>query len=1186
MGSFSRLGLRGRVALLIALSMAPALGLLLYTTHEQRKLAVIEAGQIAQRLSRVTASNEDGLLVATHNFLGLLAHVPQVRYGDARTCTAFLRDLSDEYPSFLNIGRVELDGDITSSAIPFPGKVNVADRLWFKGALTNEFSVGEYQIGRISKKPSINFGHPVLDEKGGVRWVVFAALNLDWVEQTASKGQLPPDSTVTVTDRSDVILARYPQGAAWVGKTADEVRLAKSQGLTAESTLNYRGSDRIRRVHAFTPLGDPDSGLWLSVAIPFDTVFAEVNRLLIRNLMIMSIVTVLAVATAFWGVDLLILRPLNSLIRSTQQVAQGDVTVRTGLGDGRWELGKLALAFDQMAEALQQRARENQQAVRRNTLLLGLYEKSGGMSREELQVYALDLAVSLTDSALGFFHSISADGQDVVLNIWNAEARGQCSTVPATHYPIEIAGNWADAVRLRQPVVCNHYPECSDRKGLPEGHPNILRFASIPVLEDGRVKYALGVANKATEYSEDDVVQLQLASHELQKILRQREAELALRESETKFRFLFDTMAQGVLVQDAEGRIIEANQAAADILGVSMEELLARTSDSPEWDLVHEDGRPLTAEEMVQSLAIRTGEPARGLVVGMRRGGGRDYRWLVASAVPRFQPGPDKPFVTMTTFTDITERKRTQEDLVRLSTLLDQTQSLAGVGGWEIDLRTNQLYWTSQTYRTHEVSPSEYAPTPDSAIAFYTPESQAVLRAALQETIEKGTGFSLELELINAKGRRLQIQLAGRAIREGSRTVKVIGAGRDITADKQAQRALRESEERFRAVFESAYDAILVLEGGTFVDCNPQAVEMYGCETKSDLIGHTPLEFSPPVQPDRRSSAQAARAHMNAARDGAPQRFYWHHTRKDGTPFYAEVSLSRLALEGKALVQAIVRDVTDRKKAEEELRRAHSELELRVQQRTAELSRSNAELEQFAYVASHDLQEPLRKIMAFGDRLQIGAGALLDERNRDYLERMLNAAGRMSGLINDLLAYSRITTKAQPFSPVNLAQVTEEVLSDLEVAIEEAGATVAVGELPTIDADPSQMRQLLQNLIGNALKFRREDVPLAVRIEAQVEPALRIPGAGAVRNMLHLRVIDNGIGFEKKFADRVFEVFERLHSRDEYAGSGMGLAICRKIVERHHGTIRASSTPGEGSVFTVILPVEQPEESAAPDHGV
>ncbi|MGE5531848.1 MAG: hypothetical protein ACM3VW_07030, partial [Bacteroidota bacterium] len=182
MGPLSRLGLRGRVALLIALSMAPALGLMLYTTLEQRRLAAVEAGQIAQRLSRNTASNQNGILLATHQFLGLLSHVPQVRYGDAKTCTAFLRGLADEYPSFLNMGRVDLHGNIDSSYLPLAGNVNVSDRPWFRDALKHEFAVGEYQFGRVTKKTSINFCHPALDDRGQIRWVVFVAVDLRWVE--------------------------------------------------------------------------------------------------------------------------------------------------------------------------------------------------------------------------------------------------------------------------------------------------------------------------------------------------------------------------------------------------------------------------------------------------------------------------------------------------------------------------------------------------------------------------------------------------------------------------------------------------------------------------------------------------------------------------------------------------------------------------------------------------------------------------------------------------------------------------------------------------------------------------------------------------------------------------------------------------------------------------------------------
>jgi light-regulated signal transduction histidine kinase (bacteriophytochrome) len=260
---------------------------------------------------------------------------------------------------------------------------------------------------------------------------------------------------------------------------------------------------------------------------------------------------------------------------------------------------------------------------------------------------------------------------------------------------------------------------------------------------------------------------------------------------------------------------------------------------------------------------------------------------------------------------------------------------------------------------------------------------------------------------------------------------------------------------------------------------------------------------------------------------------------------------------------AVITDITSRKLAEEQLERM-----------SAELRRSNQELEQFAYVASHDLQEPLRKITAFGDRLESRAEGKLDEQAQDYLDRMQSAAQRMQGLINDLLAYSRVTTKGRPFVSVDLGETVQGVLSDLEVRTQEAGARVEVGPLPTIDADPSQMRQLLQNLIGNALKFRREGVSPVVRVSGEVTTD-RAAGGGAPREFCRLVVEDNGIGFDEKHADRIFGVFQRLHARTEYEGTGIGLAICRRVVERHGGSIAAESTPGEGSRFTALLPVRQ-----------
>jgi light-regulated signal transduction histidine kinase (bacteriophytochrome) len=238
-----------------------------------------------------------------------------------------------------------------------------------------------------------------------------------------------------------------------------------------------------------------------------------------------------------------------------------------------------------------------------------------------------------------------------------------------------------------------------------------------------------------------------------------------------------------------------------------------------------------------------------------------------------------------------------------------------------------------------------------------------------------------------------------------------------------------------------------------------------------------------------------------------------------------------------------------------------------------ELSRSNMELEQFAYIASHDLQEPLRKIRAFGDTVKRRYETVLDERGKDYLQRMQNAAERMQDLINALLSLSRVTTKAKPPEFTSIKQVIESVLSDMETAVSLEGASVdVIGDLPTIEADPMQMRQLFQNLISNALKFRRGEVSPAISILAE---EVIDPGVPSSEPQYRLRVQDNGLGFDDKYRERIFAPFERLHSRNEIKGTGIGLAICRKIVERHGGTIEAESAVGQGATFIVTLPKYQ-----------
>jgi signal transduction histidine kinase len=264
-----------------------------------------------------------------------------------------------------------------------------------------------------------------------------------------------------------------------------------------------------------------------------------------------------------------------------------------------------------------------------------------------------------------------------------------------------------------------------------------------------------------------------------------------------------------------------------------------------------------------------------------------------------------------------------------------------------------------------------------------------------------------------------------------------------------------------------------------------------------------------------------------------------------------------------------------------DMRRSHDELKVYAKK----LESSNKELQDFASVASHDLQEPLRKIQAFSDRLRSKCAGALEDQGRDYLDRIQNAAGRMQTLINDLLTYARVATKARPFVTTDLVSVTREVVSDLEARIEQVNGRVEVGELPTVEADPLQVRQLMQNLIGNSLKYKRMDVAPVVSIYGHhlTEAPSKTPSAPPGR-YCQILVEDNGIGFEEVYSEKIFTIFQRLHGRTEYEGTGVGLAVCRKIVERHGGTITARSTPGKGSTFMVTLPLQQPKEMNPNEH--
>ena len=393
----------------------------------------------------------------------------------------------------------------------------------------------------------------------------------------------------------------------------------------------------------------------------------------------------------------------------------------------------------------------------------------------------------------------------------------------------------------------------------------------------------------------------------------------------------------------------------------------------------------------------------------------------------------------------------------------------------------------------------------------------------------------------------------------------------NITERKTTQLQLKHSEQRLRQFITQSSEAIwmieykppisidlpieqqahLVLQRGVIGECNDAGSQLYGFQNSEEAIG----VYTTSLRSDEAYDAHYERAIAFINNDYIIEQQEFSHQLPNGNTVYSLTNTIGIIENGYLIGNwGTEQDITAIKEAEDALRLYAKELE-----------RSNQELQEYAYIASHDLQEPLRKIQTFGDRLTTKYASNLDSRALDYLNRMQNASMRMQKLIQDLLAYSRVTTQTRPFSAVNLNDVVNTALSDLELRIKELNATIHVADLPEIIGDQLQLIQLFQNLISNGIKFHQESVAPVVHIQMVEQQG----------DFCKITIEDNGIGFEQQYSDRIFNMFQRLNPRTQYEGTGVGLAVCRRIVERHGGKIGVHSQIGQGTTFTMTLPIHK-----------
>lgn len=390
---------------------------------------------------------------------------------------------------------------------------------------------------------------------------------------------------------------------------------------------------------------------------------------------------------------------------------------------------------------------------------------------------------------------------------------------------------------------------------------------------------------------------------------------------------------------------------------------------------------------------------------------------------------------------------------------------------------------------------------------------------------------------LRADGSWVDAEMNRRTLRNSAgKATGFIVVARDITERKRA-------DERFRVLCENSPIGLYIAQDGAFVYVNPQ-FERYTGYSSDELIGTSPLQLV--IEEDRRNVREKAVRMLKGESSGE---YEYRIRNRSGEVRWIMETVVSTEFNGRRAALGNYVDITERKAAD-----------ARQKETLAELARSNEELEQFAYVASHDLQEPLRMVSSFTQLLGQRYRGKLDSDADEFIGFMLDGVGRMQELINDLLAYSRVGTRGKPFESADLSDLCSRALLNLQTAIEESGTAVVVDDLPRLVVDQTQMVQLFQNLVGNAVKFRREDGP-TVHVGCRME-------GGA----WHFVVEDNGIGIDPQYLDRIFVIFQRLHGKSEYPGTGIGLAICKKIVERHGGRIWVESEPGKGSAFHFTIP--------------
>jgi len=780
-------------------------------------------------------------------------------------------------------------------------------------------------------------------------------------------------------------------------------------------------------------------------------------------------------------------------------------------------------------------------AARSAEARLRIIDFSDNCTLDQLLEKTLDEAEQLTGSQIGFYHFVDADQVNLRLQNWSTRTKSQYCKADGkgSHYPVSSAGVWADCLRRRAPVVHNDYMSLESRKGLPEGHAALVRELTVPVIRGGLVVAIVGLGNKPTEYDAIDIEMVERLADLTWDITERKRAEEELRASSERLNMALAATGEGLY---------------------DLNLLTGKATVSPEyWEMLGEAGSPLTFDLASFSDRVHPDERDRVNLVVERMASGEidEYReefrmrhaagrWVWVLSVGRVVEWTTdgRPSRMLGGHTDITQSLQTAQ-------ALERAQTAARMGAWRLDLASGRASAPTETFRIYGVDPADYDGNLTNAIdEVVHPDDRQRLAADLESARFDRVPRHMEYRIIHPDGSIHWVHGEGEPeVDAAGEVVAFAGFVQDITERKLAECALRDSEQLLSQSQSVAHLGHYVLDARTGVWTSSAALdEIFGidCDYVRSIEGWLAI-----VHPDERDDMGA---------------YVAGHVLADREPFDREYRISRISDSAERWVRGlgvlefdeagdvarmfgVIQDITESKHVERAL-----------QARTDELERSNTELQRFAYVASHDLREPLRMVTSYTQLLKKRYGGQLDSDADDFIGFAVDGAARMEALIQELLSYSRVGSQGRAFDEADLGLVLDGFLKGLEVAIAESGAEVTHDPMPVVDCDASQIGQVFQNLVANAIRFRGEE-PLRIHVGAELDGGEWV-----------ISVADNGIGIEAEYFERIFVIFQRLQPRDLYEGSGMGLAICKRIVERHHGRIWVESALGEGSTFYFTIP--------------